>query len=134
MQLTRNSVFETGTDGNGLITNGTAAAGDGIDLTDSSTAATQNLADYSVDDFVTFIQNAATARANNGAQMSRLEQSLALLTTNHANIEGARSRLMDVDIATESTHFAKHNILVQSSAAMLAQANAVPNVALQLLG
>ena len=26
----------------------------------------------------------------------------------------ARSRLMDVDIATESTHFAKHNILVQS--------------------
>ena len=53
--------------------------------------------------------------------MSRLEQSLALLTTNHANIEGARSRLMDVDIATESTHFAKHNILVQSSAAMLAQ-------------
>ena len=41
---------------------------------------------------------------------------------------------MDVDIATESTHFAKHNILVQSSAAMLAQANAVPNVALQLLG
>ena len=134
VELTRNSVFETGTDGNGLITNGTAAAGDGIDLTDSSTAATQNLADYSVDDFVTFIQNAATARANNGAQMSRLEQSLALLTTNHANIEGARSRLMDVDIATESTHFAKHNILVQSSAAMLAQANAVPNVALQLLG
>ena len=81
-----------------------------------------------------FIQNAATARATNGAEMSRLEQSLALLTTNHANIEGARSRLMDVDIATESTHFAKHNILVQSSAAMLAQANAVPNVALQLLG
>ena len=128
VDLTRHSIFDSTADGKGMVT---AAS---VDLTDSSVATSQNLADYSVDDFVNFIQNAATARATNGAEMSRLEQSLALLTTNHANIEGARSRLMDVDIATESTHFAKHNILVQSSAAMLAQANAVPNVALQLLG
>ena len=128
VDLTRHSIFDSTAGGNGMVT---AAS---VDLTDSSVATSQNLADYSVDDFVTFIQNAATARATNGAEMSRLEQSLSLLTTNHANIEGARSRLMDVDIATESTHFAKHNILVQSSAAMLAQANAVPNVALQLLG
>jgi flagellin len=66
--------------------------------------------------------------------MSRLEASHAMLTTNHANIEAARSRLMDVDIAMESTHFARHNILVQSSAAMLSQANGIPNIALQLLG
>ena len=85
-------------------------------------------------DFVSFIQNAASTRADNGAVMSRLEASHAMLTTNHANIEAARSRLMDVDIAIESTHFAKHNILVQSSAAMLSQANGIPNVALQLLG
>ena len=128
VDLTRHSIFDNTAGGNGMVT---AAS---VDLTDSSVATSQNLADYSVDDFVTFIQNAATARATNGAEMSRLEQSLSLLTTNHANIEGARSRLMDVDIATESTHFAKHNILVQSSAAILAQANAVPNVALQLLG
>ena len=102
-------VFIEGVDGSGLTTTGTATANDGTDLTDSSKV----LSDFSVDDFVNFIQNAATGRATNGAEMSRLEQSLALLTTNHANIEGARSRLMDVDIATESTHFAKHNILVQ---------------------
>ena len=65
-----------------------------------------------IDDFTGFIQNTATARANNGAEMSRLEASLGLLVTNQANLESARSRLMDVDIATESTHFAKHNILV----------------------
>ena len=130
VSLSREGIFIEGVDGSGLTTTGTATANDGTDLTDSSKV----LSDFSVDDFVTFIQNAATGRATNGAEMSRLEQSLALLTTNHANIEGARSRLMDVDIATESTHFAKHNILVQSSAAMLAQANAVPNVALQLLG
>ena len=134
VDLSRLNIYETGTDGNGLITTGTAAANDGLDLLDSASAATQNLADYTVDDFVSFIQNAATARANNGAEMSRLEASHALLTTNHANLESARSRLMDVDIAIESTHFAKHNILVQSSAAMLSQANSIPNVALQLLG
>jgi flagellin len=41
---------------------------------------------------------------------------------------------MDVDIATESTNLAKYNILVQASAAMLAQANTTPNAALMLLG
>jgi flagellin len=135
VDLTRLNIFQAGSDGNGLITAGVAAtANDGLDLLDSATATTNNLADYTVDDFVTFIQNGATARANNGAEMSRLEASHALLTTNHANLESARSRLMDVDIAVESTHFAKHNILVQSSAAMLSQANSLPNIALQLLG
>ena len=126
--ISREGVFRQDTNGKGLVTTG------GLDLTDSATAASNNLSDYTVDDFVNFIQEAATSRATNGAQMSRLEQSSALLTTNQANIESARSRLMDVDIATESTQFAKHNILVQSSAAMLAQANSVSNVALQLLG
>ena len=128
VDLSRLNIFETGTNGAGLITSG------GLDLTDSSSATSQNLADYTVDDFTTFIQNSATTRANNGAEMARLEASYAMLTTNHGNIEAARSRLLDVDIATESTHYAKNNILVQSSAAMLAQANAVPNIALQLIG
>ena len=128
--LTTTSVFETGTNGTGLIDDG------GLDLTDKDAAGgvSDSLADFSIDDFTGFIQNTATARANNGAEMSRLEASLGLLVTNQAHLEAARSRLMDVDIASESTHFAKHNILVQSSAAMLAQANNVPNVALQLLG
>ena len=128
VDVSRLNIFETGTNGAGLITSG------GLDLTDSSSATSQNLSDYTVDDFTAFIQNAATARAVNGSEMSRLEASHAMLTTNHGNIEAARSRLLDVDIAVESTNYAKHNILVQSSAAMLAQANAVPNIALQLIG
>jgi flagellin-like hook-associated protein FlgL len=126
VDLTRLNIFETGTAETGLITSGS------LDLLDSTTNA--SLSNFSVADFVTFIQNAASSRADNGAVMSRLEASHAMLTTNHANIEAARSRLMDVDIAIESTHFAKHNILVQSSAAMLSQANGIPNIALQLLG
>jgi flagellin len=142
--LTRLSIFtdatydSTDTTGtkNGLIADTLAdgATAGATGATGDLLFATDTLSIYSVDNFTTFIQNAATARANNGAEMSRMESSLAMLTANHANIEAARSRLMDVDIAIESTHFAKHNILVQSSAAMLSQANGIPNIALQLLG
>jgi flagellin len=128
VQLGREGLFRQDSNGDGLITT------DAKDLLDSTAPASDSLSDFSVADFVTFIQNAASTRADNGAVMSRLEASHAMLTTNHANIEAARSRLMDVDIAMESTHFARHNILVQSSAAMLSQANGIPNIALQLLG
>jgi flagellin-like hook-associated protein FlgL len=129
VQLSREGLFRQDSNGDGLIT---TTANGAKDLLDSTTNA--SLSDFNVSDFVSFIQNAASTRADNGAVMSRLEASHAMLTTNHANIEAARSRLMDVDIAMESTHFAKHNILVQSSAAMLSQANGIPNIALQLLG
>jgi flagellin len=130
MTISTHTIFDTTDDGTGvgLELNG------GVDLTDKSAAASDSLGDFTVDNIGTFIQNAAAARANNGAEMSRMQASLAMLTTNHANIEAAHSRLVDVDMAVESTHYAKHNILVQSSAAMLAQANSVPNIALQLLG
>jgi flagellin len=79
------------------------------------------------------IQVAATSRAQNGAEQYRLEKSNEMLATNQANLEAANSKLYDVDVATESTAFARANILVQSSAAMLAQANNAQTVALSLL-
>jgi flagellin len=92
-----------------------------------------DLEDFSVADLKAFIQTAATSRAQNGAEMSRLEVSNEMLYTNHTNLEAANSRLADVDVAMESTNFAKNNILVQSAAAMLAQANSAQSVALSLL-
>jgi flagellin len=92
-----------------------------------------DLEDFSVADLKAFIQIGATARAQNGAEMSRLEVSNQMLSTNHANLEAANSALADVDVATESTAFARANILVQSAAAMLAQANSAQSVALSLL-
>ena len=97
----------------------------GADLLTSSNMLSNN----TTNDFVTFIQTAA----QNGAEMQRLNVSLEMLQTNHTNFEAAKSRLSDVDIATESTAFAKHNILTQSAAAMLSQANNLPSIALQLL-
>ena len=57
-----------------------------------------------------------------------------MLTINRTNLEAANSRIVDVDVAQESTSFARFNILVQSGTAMLAQANALPNSVLKLLG
>ncbi len=80
------------------------------------------------------IQNVATMRANNGAEQSRLGFASEVLTVNKANLEAANSRIIDVDVAEESTQLARWNVLVQSGTAMLAQANQSSQVALRLLG
>lgn len=80
------------------------------------------------------IQNVADLRAENGAQANRLQFASDMLMINRTNLESANSRIIDTDIATESTKFARHNILVQSGTAMLAQANQSAQVAMKLLG
>ena len=80
------------------------------------------------------LENIATLRASNGATSARLSFSEDHLRLNKANLEAANSRIMDVDVAEESTQLAKFNILAQASAAMLAQANSMQSTALMLLG
>ena len=75
----------------------------------------------------------ASMRAANGGQVKRLEYSLSDVNSQITNLTAANGRIMDVDIASESAALARHQILVQASAAMVAQANAANNVALQLL-
>jgi flagellin len=79
------------------------------------------------------LQDIATMRAQNGAEQSRLTFATELLTINKSNIESAASRIMDVDVAEESTQLARWNILVQSGTAMLTQANQSSQTALKLL-
>ena len=80
------------------------------------------------------IQALATMRANVGANLERLNLSSEQLTIVSENLNAANSRVADVDVAQESTKFAKLNILVQSGTTMLAQANVIPQSALRLLG
>ena len=87
-----------------------------------------------VTDVVAALENVATSRAQNGAESSRLSFSADLLVNNRTNLEAANSRIIDVDVAQESTQLARYSILVQSGTAMLAQANASSQVALRLLG
>ena len=80
---------------------------------------------------IDFISN---ARANNGAQQNKLEQTRSGLLAYEDNLRSAESKIRDVDMAKESTMFAKYQILNQVSNAMLAQANQLPQQVLQLIG
>ena len=80
------------------------------------------------------ITQLATDRATVGANMSRLNYTSEQLSVLKDNISSANSRIKDVDVAEESTNFARYNILVQSGTAMLAQANTQPQSALRLIG
>jgi flagellin len=94
---------------------------------------TINLGDISVGVFTQAIQNIATLRASNGASMSRLRFAGEEMAMQKTNLEAANGRIIDVDIAAESTQLAKYNVLVQASASMLTQANSNSDIALMLL-
>ncbi len=82
----------------------------------------------------TAIQNLSDMRAKVGANIQRLNMTEQQLSISSENISAASSRIKDVDVAEESTNFARYNILVQTGTAMLAQANMLPQSALRLLG
>ena len=79
------------------------------------------------------LENIAGLRAQNGATQSRLGFATDNIVRQSTNMEAAYGRIMDVDIAAESTRLAKFNVLKQASAAMLAQANTGTDIALMLL-
>jgi len=79
------------------------------------------------------ISQLASDRATAGASLARLQYTSEQLGVLKDNLSAANSRIKDVDVAEESTTYARYNILVQSGTAMLAQANALPQSALRLL-
>lgn len=79
------------------------------------------------------IDQVGSGRATMGAAESRLSLTASSLTVQQQNISSAISSISDVNVATESTMLAKYNILVQSGASMLAQANQDPNAVLKLI-
>jgi len=81
----------------------------------------------------TSIENVSTHRAQIGGNIQRLQLTNEQLGILSENLAASVSRIKDVDVATESTQFARYNILVQSGTAMLAQANLLPQSALRLL-
>jgi flagellin len=103
------------------------ASGDGMDI-GSFTGAQAAVATIQ-----TAIQDLATIRANNGAEQSRLTFAADMLAVNKTNLEAANSRILDVDVADESTKLARFSILQQAGTAMLAQANQATQSILRLI-
>jgi len=89
------------------------------------------------DEFVQVVQMAlqqvADMRAQNGAEMSRVNFAQDLLNINAINLEAANSRIIDVDVAAESSQLARFQILQQAGTAMLAQANTSQQSLVRLL-
>ena len=97
------------------------------------TVAAASLGVLTVSDITTAISTVATDRAINGASSNRLQYALDMLSINKVNLEAANGRILDADIASESTEFAKLQILSQANSAMLSQANTLPQAALRLI-
>jgi len=79
------------------------------------------------------LQGLATMRATNGAYQSALNYAYNNASLGQMNMEAARGRIIDLDIAEESSNFARANILAQAASSMLAQANNSSSSVLQLL-
>ena len=73
-------------------------------------------------------------RADLGAVQNRMNFTISNLSNVQTNVTDARSRIQDVDFASETAQLTKQQILSQTSSAMLAQANQLPQTALSLLG
>ena len=113
----------------------------GINLSNTTytTATADNITSISgaqtaLTDVKAAISQLASDRANIGSNEESLTYYGNQLTALKNNLSAANSQITDVDVAQESTNYAKQNILVQTGTAMLAQANSLPQSVLKLLG
>ncbi|MDD4731360.1 MAG: flagellin [Desulfovibrio sp.] len=100
----------------------------------NSHISTQRAAQLALENLQNAIVSKDKIRANLGAMQNRLENTITNLTIQAENMQAAESRISDVDVATEMTEFVRQQILSQSAIAMLAQANSLPRMAMQLIG
>ncbi|MDO8349083.1 MAG: flagellin, partial [Planctomycetota bacterium] len=79
------------------------------------------------------INTVSSLRGSLGAIQNRLGSTINNLAIQVENLSSAESRIRDVDVAYETAQLTRNNILQQASISVLAQANAQPQSALQLL-
>ena len=120
---------------NALDLNSTTAATGLAHAFDSATSAvyTTTSASSALSNIQTAIQNLADMRANIGANIQRLNVTHSQVGLLNENLAETNSRILDTDVAEETTEYARFNILVKSGTSMLTQANLLPQAALQLI-
>jgi len=72
-------------------------------------------------------------RSNIGSTQNQLESTVRNISVTQVNVTAAESQIRDVDFASESANFSKHNILAQSGSYAMSQANAVQQNVMRLL-
>lgn len=116
----------------GLASTGSSALAYSISAAGSEGA--QSAARLALDAVNEAISSLAVQRGNLGATEARLSVAIKNLSVSRENFAAAESRIRDVDVASESAELTRLNILQQAGAAVLAQANQQPQLALSLLG
>ncbi len=101
---------------------------------DMMTLSSPDAANSSIGLIDTALRTINKQRADLGAYQNRLEMAVQGIDIAAENIQAAESRIRDVDMASEIVDYTRNQILVQSSTAMLAQANTITQSVLQLLG
>ena len=122
VSISRHDIFLSGP-GNGLQNM------DNQSLLDASHAMDR----FSLDDFERFTNTLSISLSENGSLQERIRHNINLLSYNRAHIDQARSRLEDINLAAEQTALARWNLLVEGLPSLMAQANALPGLALQLV-
>jgi len=97
----------------------------------SGTTSSSALASLAVIDSA--IDAVSEARSKFGASINRLTDATSNIQTMQLNITAANSRIMDVDVASETASLSRNQVLTQAGASVLAQANQLPSLALKLL-
>jgi flagellin len=123
-------VFGSSTDTITIDMKNMTKAGLGISTLNIDTAASAMAALTTLD---TAIDTANTARADFGAKMNRLENTVGVIDVQVENLRASESRISDVDVATEMAAMTRNQVLAQAGISMLAQANTMPQMALTLL-
>jgi flagellin len=104
-----------------------------VTFASETVSGTLSLGQISVGVITQALENIAFLRAQNGGVASRLAFNSESLVQQKTNMRAALGRMVDVDIAEETTNLAKFSVLSQAAASMLAQANANTDLALMLL-
>jgi flagellin len=144
---------DTGFDITGTLANlddgGTTGAENNTNTAETSISVAADVATYNIATMSITTQASAEAalltidaamddvnaiRAEIGAVQNRLEFTVANLEIASENTAASQSRILDADFASETAVFTRNQIMVQAATAMLAQANTLPQAALQLLG
>ena len=120
----------TGVKGQASGTTNAAATGTAISVLDVSTAAGANTALSSID---AALQTINSSRAALGAVQNRFSSTIENLQSASENLSASRSRIQDADFAMETANLSRAQVLQQAGTAMVAQANQLPQLVLQLL-
>ncbi len=127
------AIFHVGANADQTITvevDDATASALGVNATTVATQAGANSAISSIDEALKAVDE---SRGKLGAVQNRFESTIANLNNVSENLSAARSRILDADIAQETSAMTKSNILQQAGVAILAQANQSPQLALSLL-